>query len=207
METQRLKRKVGALIDDYIGLKLREKSFDPTGTGTSTIIDDLAHYDLAVSVALWWLNRNQGRDERHVDVIRASNNLGIYQYPNWLEREALILSSFAGILMSSLPMEEILGLYKSKPVASYPDHMSKGSIVHPFTLSYHPLAMLGSYKAVHHSKKHNLKLKRWLSEREKTTAPPGRVSTPSSSQSFLFDSKGQQETPELCGPSPESADD
>lgn len=75
---------------DYIGQKLRENAFDPKGKGTSTVLDDLvkisqlerrewltsgvhaasvivcletfqAHYDLAISVALWWLDREEGR--------------------------------------------------------------------------------------------------------------------------------------------------
>ncbi|KAG7219716.1 hypothetical protein INR49_018879 [Caranx melampygus] len=93
-------------------------------------------------------------------------------------------------MKTHLPVEEILSLYRCKPAASYPNHQSKAAIVYPFTLSYHPLAMLGSYKAVHHSRKHNQKLKRWLSERSKVTTPPARVKEPlssssSSSQSFL----------------------
>ncbi|TKS67857.1 Gamma-crystallin M2 [Collichthys lucidus] len=116
-----------------------------------------AHYDLAISVALWWLDREEGRDVLDRDIIGATTSSGSAQYPNRLEREAMILSSFAGIIMTA--------------------------IVYPFTLSYHPFAMLGSYKAVYHSKKHNLKLKRWLSERTKCNAPPGRVSVQSSSSS------------------------
>ncbi|XP_068184679.1 uncharacterized protein C2orf80 isoform X2 [Antennarius striatus] len=193
MEARQLKREVKALIDDYIGQKLREKSFDPKGRRTATLLDDLAHYDLAVSVAFWWLDKEVGRYVLDRDIIGASSNLRSVQYPNRLEREAMILSSFAGIIMSSLPVEEILSLYRRKPAASYPNQQSKGSIVHPFTLSYHPLAMLGSYKAVQHSKKHNLKLKRWLSERGRTRAPPVRIHVPSSSsssscRSFLTDS-------------------
>uniref|UniRef100_A0A3B3ZL62 Uncharacterized protein n=1 Tax=Periophthalmus magnuspinnatus TaxID=409849 RepID=A0A3B3ZL62_9GOBI len=97
-----------------------------------------AHYDLAISVALWWLNREEGR-----------------YYPNHLEREAMILSSFAGMIVNKLPVEEILTLYKCKPAATYSSEHSKAAIVYPFTLSYHPFAMLSSYKAVHHSKKHS----------------------------------------------------
>uniref|UniRef100_A0A3Q3GDR0 Uncharacterized protein n=1 Tax=Labrus bergylta TaxID=56723 RepID=A0A3Q3GDR0_9LABR len=89
MEARQLKREVEALIGDYIGQKLREKSFDPKGKGTSTVLDDLAHYDLAISVALWWLEKEEGRDVPP-------------QYPNRLEREAMILSSFAGIIMVSV---------------------------------------------------------------------------------------------------------
>ncbi|CAJ1078976.1 uncharacterized protein C2orf80-like [Xyrichtys novacula] len=198
MEARQLKRDVEALIGDYIGQKLREKSFDPKGKGGSTMLDDLAHYDLAISVALWWLDKEQGRDVLDRDIIGATSGLGSAQYPNRLEREAMILSSFAGIVMSSLPVEEILALYKCKPAASFPDQHSKGALVYPFTLSYHPFAMLGSYKAVDHSKKHSLKLKKWLSEKTKANAPPARVSarsssTSSSSRSFLSDSNGCHE--------------
>ncbi|XP_076602265.1 uncharacterized protein C2orf80 [Chaetodon auriga] len=198
METRQLKRDVEALIGDYIGQKLRERSFDPKGNRTSTVLDDLAHYDLAISVALWWMEKEEGRDVLDRDIIGTTSSSGSAQYPNRLEREAMILSSFAGMIMNSLPVEEILALYRCKPAASYPNQQSKGTIVYPFTLSYHPFAMLSSYKAVHHSKKHSLKLKRWLSARVKASAPPERVavqssSLSSSSHSFLSDSSDYQE--------------
>ncbi|XP_071339647.1 uncharacterized protein C2orf80 isoform X2 [Trachinotus anak] len=185
MGTRKLKRDVEALIGDYIGNKLRENSFDPKGRGTSTMLDDLAHYDLAISVALWWLDKEEGRDVLDSDIIGATCSLGSARYPNRSEREAMILSSFAGIIMAA--------------------------IVFPFTLSYHPFAMLSSYKAVHHSKKHNQKLKRWLSERAKASAPPGRVSvqsSSSSSHSFLSDSSdGQEDRAEHYEGSQESLQD
>ncbi|XP_032371054.1 uncharacterized protein C2orf80 isoform X2 [Etheostoma spectabile] len=195
MEARQLKREVEALIGDYIGQKLRETSFDPKGKGTSTMLDELAHYDLAISVALWWLDKDGGQDVLDGDSFGAA---GSAQYPNRLERKAMILSSFAGIIMNSLPVEEILALYRCRPAASYPNQ--KCTIVYPFTLSYHPFAMLGSYKAVYHSKKHSQKLKRWLSEREKASAPPGQVSvhsssssSSSSSHSFLSDNSDRRE--------------
>uniref|UniRef100_A0A3Q1J5Q2 Uncharacterized protein n=1 Tax=Anabas testudineus TaxID=64144 RepID=A0A3Q1J5Q2_ANATE len=137
MEAKQLKRDVEALIDDYIGQRLREKSFDPKGKGTSTVLDDLAHYDLAVSVAFWWLD-----SKKETEVPDGDDILGCCQYPNRFEREAMILSSFAGIIMVSVDF--FLSFFKLQ-----------GVIVYPFTLSYHPFAMLGSYKAVHHSKKHS----------------------------------------------------
>ncbi|XP_071339640.1 uncharacterized protein C2orf80 isoform X1 [Trachinotus anak] len=211
MGTRKLKRDVEALIGDYIGNKLRENSFDPKGRGTSTMLDDLAHYDLAISVALWWLDKEEGRDVLDSDIIGATCSLGSARYPNRSEREAMILSSFAGIIMHNLPVEEILALYRCKPAASYPSQQSKAAIVFPFTLSYHPFAMLSSYKAVHHSKKHNQKLKRWLSERAKASAPPGRVSvqsSSSSSHSFLSDSSdGQEDRAEHYEGSQESLQD
>ncbi|XP_054471950.1 uncharacterized protein C2orf80-like [Anoplopoma fimbria] len=198
MEARQLKRDVEALIGDYIGQKLREKSFDPKGKGTSTMLDDLAHYDLAINVALWWLDKDEGRDVLDGDIIGAASSSGGAQYPDRSEREAMILSSFAGIIMSSIPVEEILALYRCRPAASYPNQQSKGTIVYPFTLSYHPFAMLGSYKAVYHSKKQSQKLKRWLSERMKASVPPGRVSvksssSTSSSHSFLSDNSDRPE--------------
>ncbi|XP_034741806.1 uncharacterized protein C2orf80-like isoform X1 [Etheostoma cragini] len=197
MEARQLKKEVEALIGDYIGQKLRETSFDPKGKGTSSTLDELAHYDLAISVALWWLDKEEGRDMLDGDIFGATSSSGSAQYPNRLERKAMILSSFAGIIMNSLPVEEILALYRCKPAASYPNQ--KGPIVYPFTLSYHPFAMLGSYKAVYHSKKQSQKLKRWLSEREKASALPGQVSvhssssSSSSSHSFLSDNSDRGE--------------
>ncbi|KAM8855819.1 uncharacterized protein C2orf80 isoform 2-T2 [Spinachia spinachia] len=198
MEARQLKRDVEALIGDYIGQKLREKSFDPKGKGTSTMLDDLAHYDLAISVALWWLDKDEGRDVLDADIIGTTSGSGGAQYPDRLEREAMILSSFAGTIMSSLPVEEILALYRCRPAASYPDQRSKGAIVYPFTLSYHPFAMLCSYKAAYQSKKHSQKLKKWLSERRSATEPPAplslkSLSSSSLSHSFLSDNGGRQE--------------
>nr|XP_040056972.1 uncharacterized protein C2orf80-like [Gasterosteus aculeatus aculeatus] len=210
MEARQLRRDVEALIGDYIGQKLREKSFDPKGKGTSTMLDDLAHYDLAISVALWWLDKDQGRDVLDGDIIGTTSSSGGARYPDRLEREAMILSSFAGIVMSSLPVEEILALYRCRPAASYPNQPSKGAIVYPFTLSYHPFAMLGSYKAAYQSKKHSQKLKKWLSERRRATDPPRPQSSSSSSlsHSFLSDNSGRQEkTAEHYEGSLESLDD
>uniref|UniRef100_A0A8C1GVA6 Uncharacterized protein n=1 Tax=Cyprinus carpio TaxID=7962 RepID=A0A8C1GVA6_CYPCA len=110
-----------------IGQRLRETGFDPKGKSTSTMLDDL---------------------------VRIGSLKHISQYPNHLEREAMILSSFAGMLLNSLPIEDILSLYNCKPVASYPHN--HGNIVHPFSLSYHPFAMLSSFKAVDHSRKHSM---------------------------------------------------
>ncbi|KAL6100477.1 uncharacterized protein ACO6RY_07621 [Pungitius sinensis] len=213
MEAKQLKRDVEALLGDYIGQKLREKSFDPKGKGTSTMLDDLAHYDLAISVALWWLDKDEGRDVLDGDIIGTASGSGGSRYPDRLEREAMILSSFAGIVMRSLPVEEILALYRCRPAASHPDQQSKGAIVYPFTLSYHPFAMLGSYKAAYQSKKHSQKLKKWLSERRRATEPPGplspkSLSSSSLSHSFLSGNSGRQEkTAEHYEGSLESLDD
>uniref|UniRef100_A0A3Q3LX22 Uncharacterized protein n=1 Tax=Mastacembelus armatus TaxID=205130 RepID=A0A3Q3LX22_9TELE len=120
MEARLLKRDVEALIADYIGQKLRENSFDPQGKGGSTVLDDLAHYDLALSVALWWMDKGERRDVLDTDVIS-----GCARFPNRLEREAMILSSFAGMIMFNSQFS-----------------LFQGAVVYPFTLSYHPFAML-----------------------------------------------------------------
>ncbi|KAM9802656.1 uncharacterized protein C2orf80-like isoform X1 [Syngnathus typhle] len=189
MESKQLKRNVEFLLGEYVGQKIRENSFDPRGKGAFTVLDDLAHYDLAISVDVWWLQEDPGPKAQDKDLIRRRRIPGNYQiYGNRLAREAMILSSFAGIIMSSLPVEEILALYRCNPVASYPDTRSKASIVCPFTLSYHPLAMLSSYKAVQHCRKHNQKLKRWLSEKTKAHVPSRRVPAQSMSSSSLASS-------------------
>ncbi|XP_021170252.1 uncharacterized protein C2orf80 [Fundulus heteroclitus] len=92
-------RDLEVLIGNYIGQKIREESFDPTGRGSSTMLDDLAHYDLAIGVAFWWLNKDECRDVLDTDIIGATSSFRSPQYLNRLEREALILSSFAGIIM------------------------------------------------------------------------------------------------------------
>ncbi|XP_051997706.1 uncharacterized protein C2orf80-like [Xyrauchen texanus] len=181
MEAKRVRRDVKALLGEYIGQRLRENGFDPKGKGTSTMLDDLAHYDLAISVALWWLNKDDGKN----DVIGIGSPGHSHQYPNRLEREAMILSSFAGMLLNTLPIEGILSMYNCKPSASYPHNRTKGNIVHPFSLSYHPFAMLSSFKAVDHSRQHTQVLKRWIKEHSKrdATARTETLESPSSSSS------------------------
>ncbi|KAI7808665.1 uncharacterized protein C2orf80-like [Triplophysa rosa] len=182
MEAKRVKRDVKALLGEYIGQRLRENGFDPKGKGTSTMLDDLAHYDLAISVALWWLNKENGKNAAENDVTGIGSP-GHTQYPNHLEREAMILSSFAGMLLNSLPIQDILSLYNCKPSALHPQNHSKGNIVHPFSLSYHPFAMLGSFKAVDHSRKHTLMLKRQMKEQSKQNVSAGTETSSTSSSS------------------------
>ncbi|XP_047011986.1 uncharacterized protein C2orf80 [Ictalurus punctatus] len=175
METRQLKRNIEALL---------ENDFDPKGKGSSSMLDDLAHFDLAISVALWWMNEKKGQDAN--ELIGAISP-GHSHCPNRLEREAIILSSFAGMILNSLPVNEILSLYSCKPSASclHPD--TKANIVHPFSLSYHPFAMLSSHKAVDRSRKHTQMLKRWNTQRNKrASAVLEKVSspTPSSLSSF-----------------------
>ncbi|XP_062862661.1 uncharacterized protein C2orf80-like [Trichomycterus rosablanca] len=208
METKRLRREVKVLLGQYVGQKLRENGFDPKGTGSSSVLDDLAHYDLAINVALWWLEKN---DFPFKNELLGATSLGQSQCPNRMEREAIILSSFAGTLLNSLPVDEILSLYSCKPSATclHPD--TKSNIVHPFFLSYHPFAMLSSFKAVNQSKKHTQMLKRNTlhnkarsSELKKSKA----CSEASSSQSFFGDSEDSlNEQTKLYDSSQESQQD
>ncbi|XDV30602.1 hypothetical protein PO909_033489 [Leuciscus waleckii] len=183
MEAKRLKRDVKTLLGEYIGLRLRENGFDPKGKSTFTMLDDLAHYDLAISVALWWLNKDDEKNLVENNYIGIGSLRHISQYPNRLEREAMILSSFAGMLLNSLPIEDILSLYNCKPSASYPHDHDKGNIVHPLSLSYHPFAMLSSFKAVERSRKHTQVLKRWIKEHSKQKVSPVTETLESSSSS------------------------
>ncbi|KAG9348738.1 hypothetical protein JZ751_029055, partial [Albula glossodonta] len=82
---------------------------------------------------------------------------------------------------NSLPVEEVLSLYSCKPCSSYSQEQTKSTIVHPFTLSYHPFAMLKSYKAVAHSRRHTQWLQRWRATRCKADSPDQHTSEPSSS--------------------------
>ncbi|KAK7168958.1 hypothetical protein R3I93_005069 [Phoxinus phoxinus] len=183
MEAKRLKRDVKTLLGEYIGQRLRENGFDPKGKSTFTMLDDLAHYDLAISVALWWLNKDDEKNLVENNYIGIGSLRHMSQYPNRLEREAMILSSFAGMLLNSLPIEDILSLYSCKPSASYPHNHDKGNIVHPFSLSYHPFAMLSSFKAVERSRKHTQVLKRWIKEHSKQKVSPVTETLESSSSS------------------------
>ncbi|XP_053482915.1 uncharacterized protein C2orf80 [Ictalurus furcatus] len=193
----------------YIGQKLRENDFDPKGKGSSSMLDDLAHFDLAISVALWWMNEKKGQDAN--ELIGAISP-GHSHCPNRLEREAVILSSFAGMLLNSLPVNEILSLYSCKPSASCPHPDTKANIVHPFSLSYHPFAMLSSHKAVDRSRKHTQMLKRWNTQRNKRASAvleKLKVSspTPSSLSSFSDTEDSLKEQTKHYGSSEESQQD
>ncbi|KAF7709525.1 uncharacterized protein C2orf80-like [Silurus meridionalis] len=186
METRQVKRSIEALLGHYIGQKIRENDFDPTGKGSSSMLDNLAHYDLAINVALWYLNEKKGADMNElIGAISPSHN----NCSNRLEREAIILSSFAGMILNSLPVTDILSLYSCKPSVSCPYPDTKSNIIHPFSLSYHPFAMLSSFKAVDRSRKHTQMLKRWKALRNKRASAEQEKQmvsspTPSSPSSF-----------------------
>ncbi|XP_014735810.1 PREDICTED: uncharacterized protein C2orf80 homolog isoform X2 [Sturnus vulgaris] len=100
MERKLLKKQIEKLLGDYVGIRLREKGFDPRGQRQSTFLDDMAHYNLALSVALMWLSDSDAQTTLTREKMNfAAHNR--YTYPNRIEREAMILSSCAGILMHS----------------------------------------------------------------------------------------------------------
>ncbi|XP_033620474.1 uncharacterized protein C2orf80 homolog isoform X2 [Fukomys damarensis] len=118
---------------DYIGIRLRENEFDPKGRRRLTFLDDMAHYDLAISVALRWLDGSEDLAWLEWEDLK----LPLHSrpiYPNYREREAMILSSYAGILM--IPRAPLM------------------------RLSMHPLAMLTAPKAAEYARKQSVELRR-----------------------------------------------
>ncbi|KAM8934152.1 uncharacterized protein C2orf80 homolog [Pelodytes ibericus] len=153
MERKLLKKEVEKLLGDYIGTTLREKEFDPKGRKESTLLDDVAHYDLAIGVALQWLNSS---DELKKGRIKLP--LKKHKYPDRMEREAMILSSFAGTLMHRLPVEDVFEIYGSKHSATDLQTSNKGHWTQAFNLSLHPFAMLTAPQAAEHAWKHCTRL-------------------------------------------------
>ncbi|CAH2306486.1 Hypothetical predicted protein [Pelobates cultripes] len=97
MERKQLKKEVEKLLGDYVGTTLREKEFDPKGRKESTLLDEMAHYDLAIGVALQWLSASDELKKGNIKL-----HLNQHKYPNRMEREAMILSTFAGTVMLSI---------------------------------------------------------------------------------------------------------
>nr|XP_017518750.2 uncharacterized protein C2orf80 homolog isoform X2 [Manis javanica] len=157
MERRLLKKEMKKLLGDYIGIRLRENEFDPKGRRYLTFLDDMAHYDLAISVALQWLDHSEDLtwlDWEEVKMPFCSRPT----YPNHREREAMILSSYAGILMNSIPIEEVFKIYGADSSAS--SGKTKVPRAPPFHLSLHPLAMLTAPKAAEYARKQSVKLRR-----------------------------------------------
>ncbi|XP_063093444.1 uncharacterized protein C2orf80 homolog isoform X4 [Cavia porcellus] len=110
MERRLVKKEMKKLLGDYIGIRLRENEFDPKGRRQLTFLDEMAHYDLAIGVALRWLDRSEDLAWLEWEDLK----LPLHSrrvYPNYREREAMILSSYAGILMNSIPIEEVFKIY------------------------------------------------------------------------------------------------
>ncbi|MEE6490296.1 hypothetical protein FKM82_015835 [Ascaphus truei] len=141
MERKLLKKEIEKLLGDYVGTTLRENEFDPKGRRKSTFLDDMAHYDLAIGVALQWLSNSEDGNALKKGKIKLPQSQ--HKYPNRMEREAMILSSFAGMLM--------------------------GHWTHPFNLSFHPFAMLTAPQAAEHAWKHCARLQKSTSRNNSST--------------------------------------
>ncbi|XP_029339414.1 uncharacterized protein C2orf80 homolog isoform X1 [Mus caroli] len=144
MERRLVKQEVKRLLGEYIGIRLRENEFDPKGRGQLTFLDDMAHYDLAISVASQWLDRSENLTWLQWEKVRAPLHVRPV-YPNRKEREAMILSSYAGVLMNSIPIEEVLKIYGANSSAS-PDSTKVSQALLP-RRSLHPFAMLTAPRA------------------------------------------------------------
>ncbi|KAB0388493.1 hypothetical protein E2I00_012710 [Balaenoptera physalus] len=109
----------------------------------------MAHYDLAINVALQWLDHSEDLTWLEKMPFR-----GRPIYPNHREREAMILSSYAGILMNSIPIEEVFKIYGAD--SSTNSGATKVPRAPPFHLSLHPFAMLTAPKAAEYARKQNM---------------------------------------------------
>ncbi|XP_040497265.1 uncharacterized protein C2orf80 homolog isoform X2 [Ursus maritimus] len=142
MERKLLKKEMKKLLGDYIGIRLRENEFDPKGRRQLTFLDDMAHYDLAINVALQWLDHSEDLTWLEWEKVKMPFH-DRPVYPNRKEREAMILSSYAGILM----------------VPRAP----------PLRLSLHPFAMLTAPKAAEYARKQSVKLRRGATNKNVTS--------------------------------------
>ncbi|XP_063284877.1 uncharacterized protein C2orf80 homolog isoform X1 [Pelobates fuscus] len=149
MERKQLKKEVEKLLGDYVGTTLREKEFDPKGRKESTLLDEMAHYDLAIGVALQWLSTSDELKKGNIKL-----PLNQHKYPNRMEREAMILSTFAGTVMNHLPVEDVFEIYGNKNSATQLQNSTKGHWTQAFNLSLHPFAMLTAPQAAEHALKH-----------------------------------------------------
>ncbi|XP_037706282.1 uncharacterized protein C2orf80-like isoform X3 [Choloepus didactylus] len=170
MERKLLKKEMKKLLGDYIGIRLRENEFDPKGRRQLTFLDDMAHYDLAISVALQWLDHSEDLTWLEGEELKMPFG-GRPIYPNHKEREAMILSSYAGILMNSVPIEEVFKIYGADSSAN--SGTTKVSQAPPFRLSLHPFAMLTAPKAAEYAHKQSIKL-RWGARNKNATSSSTR---------------------------------
>ncbi|KAM7104998.1 uncharacterized protein C2orf80 homolog [Molossus nigricans] len=167
MERRLLKKEMKKLLGDYIGIRLRENEFDPKGRRQLTFLDDMAHYDSAISVALQWLDRSEDLAWLEWETVKRPFR-GRPTYPNHREREAMILSSYAGILMNSIPIEEVFKIYGAHSSANF--GVSKVPRAPPFRLSVHPFAMLTAPKAAEYARRQSVKLRRGATNKNATSS-------------------------------------
>ncbi|XP_015261423.1 PREDICTED: uncharacterized protein C2orf80 homolog [Gekko japonicus] len=176
MERKYLKKEIRKLLGDYVGIRLRENAFDPQGKKQANSLDDLAHYDLALSVALPWLSDSEVQtslEKEKTKLPPCHKSLSL----NRPKREALILSSYAGMLMNSIPVEDVLGIYKAGPTASNRQSSTKGHSIHPHNLSLHPFAMLTAPQAAEHAWRQSIKSHRASANRNPTSSSRKRTGT------------------------------
>lgn len=157
MERRLVKKEIKKLLGEYIGIRLRENEFDPKGRRRLTFLDDMAHYDLAISVALRWLDGSEDLAWLEWEDLKLPLH-GRPIYPNYREREAMILSSYAGILMNSIPIEEVFKIYGANSSANF--GTAKIPRAPLMRLSMHPLAMLTAPKAAEYARKQSVELRR-----------------------------------------------
>ncbi|MEE6490297.1 hypothetical protein FKM82_015835 [Ascaphus truei] len=127
----------------------------------------MAHYDLAIGVALQWLSNSEDGNALKKGKIKLPQSQ--HKYPNRMEREAMILSSFAGMLMHSIPVENVFEIYGNKTSTTQLQSSAKGHWTHPFNLSFHPFAMLTAPQAAEHAWKHCARLQKSTSRNNSST--------------------------------------
>ncbi|XP_004405446.1 PREDICTED: uncharacterized protein C2orf80 homolog [Odobenus rosmarus divergens] len=167
MERKLLKKEMKKLLGDYIGIRLRENEFDPKGRRQLTFLDDMAHYDLAINVALQWLDHSEDLTWLEWEKVKMPFH-DRPVYPNRKEREAMILSSYAGILMNSIPIEEVFKMYGAD--SSTNSGATKVPRAPPLRLSLHPFAMLTAPKAAEYAHKQSVKLRRGPTNKNVTSS-------------------------------------
>ncbi|PNJ73359.1 C2orf80 isoform 2, partial [Pongo abelii] len=125
-----------------------------------------AHYDLAISVALQWLDPSEDLTWLEWEELKMPFH-GRPIYPNRREREAMILSSYAGILMNSIPIEEVFKIYGADSSAD--SGTIKVPRVSSLRLSLHPFAMLTAPKAAAYARKQSVKSRKGTTNKNATS--------------------------------------
>ncbi|KAG8521043.1 putative protein C2orf80 [Galemys pyrenaicus] len=133
-----------------------------------------AHYDLAISVALQWLDHSEDLTWLEWEQVKMPFR-GRPIYPNRKEREAMILSSYAGVLMNSIPIEEVFRIYGVDSSAN--SGAAKVPRAPPFRLSLHPFAMLTAPKAAEYARKQSFQLRRRAVTENVTSSSSGEANT------------------------------
>ncbi|XP_037066226.1 uncharacterized protein C2orf80 homolog isoform X2 [Peromyscus leucopus] len=175
MEKRLVKQEVKRLLGEYIGIRLRENEFDPKGRGHLTFLDEMAHYDLAASVACQWLDPSEDLTWLQWEKLKTPLH-GRPLYPNRKEREAVILSSYAGVLMNSIPVEEVLRIYGAHSSAS-PDSTKVSRALLP-RRSLHPFAMLTAPNAAECNRRQSVKLRRGAMAKKTSSSNTKRALVP-----------------------------